>query len=64
MTDEELRETCGVDIRGLGRRLRWLPQDTASVKNLLAKGLTIRRIAEVARCSERTVQDVKKGLYD
>lgn len=66
MTDAELRVQCGVVIHGWGRRKRWLQSDTKSVKALMAirPPLTIRRMADVARCSERTIQDVKKGLYD
>lgn len=61
---ERLRVKYGVEIRGIARRRYWLSQDTAAVKRLLADGFTIRSIAEIARCSERTVQDVKKGKKD
>ena len=60
---QRLRRQYGVELLG-DRRFRWGPEDTACVKRVLADGHTIRFTAEVVRCSERTVQDVKKGLYD
>jgi len=61
----KLREKYSIYLEPTySRRVKWTTDDTKSVKRMLKDGYTIREAAEIARCSERTVQDVKKGLRD
>ena len=57
-----LRDELGIDLVRLGgRRSEWTQEDSNNVLTLRQKGLTIRDIAEVARCSEKTILEVLRG---
>jgi len=59
--EQELRQRLGIEIPEGDRRIKWSAQDSVNVMTLRKRGLPIRTIADVLRCSTRMVQDVLKG---
>lgn len=61
--EQQCRELYGLEVPELNcHRLGWKEQDSNNVVFLRSKGMTIRAISDVLRCSTRMVQDVLKGL--
>lgn len=59
--EQDLRQRLGIEIPEGGRRTEWSRIDSMNVLMLRRRGLTIRTISDVLRCSTRMVQDVLKG---